>query len=96
MAHNYEIPGKDWEGCKFENGLLYLPQWRRGFKPHELQAMFFQVQQVRALKSEMRQLQATLERRDSEIDELERKADFYRRQVALESRFGMMLERTFA
>ena len=45
---------------------------------------------------EIRQLKEELERRSTEIDALEVKANFYRRQVALESRFGMMLERTFA
>jgi hypothetical protein len=33
---------------------------------------------------------------NSEIDALEIKADFYKRQVVLESRFGMILERSFS
>ncbi len=64
--------------------------------PTEIRAIFWQVQQVAGLQREIRQLKQELERRNAEIDTLEVKADFYRRQVALESRFGMMLERTFA
>lgn len=36
-----------------------------------------------------------LEERIAEIEALEIKADFYRRQLILESRFGMMLQRSF-
>ena len=65
-------------------------------EPTEIRAIFWQVQQVAGLQQEIRQLKQELERRSEEIDALEVKADFYRRQVALESRFGMMLEHTFA
>lgn len=34
--------------------------------------------------------------RNSEIDNLEIKADFYRRQLVLESRFGLILQRSFS
>ncbi len=90
------VLGKAWEGCILRDGLLYLPEWRRGFDPGELRAMFWRIQQVAALESEIRQLKKTLDRRDTEIDELEKKADFYRRQVTLESRFGMLLSQIFA
>ena len=64
--------------------------------PLEIRTLFWQVQQLAGLQREIRQLKQELERRTAEIDVLEIKADFYRRQVALESRFGLMLERTFA
>jgi len=41
-------------------------------------------------------LKAELDRRDNDIDALEIKADFYKRQLVLESRFGMILERSFS
>ena len=87
--------GQSWEGFNFQDGLLLVPEWRRGLAPTEIRALFWQVQQVGGLQREIRQLKKKLERRSAEIDALEVKADFYRRQVALESRFGMMLERTF-
>ena len=88
--------GQSWEGFYFRDGLLYMAEWRRGIEPTEIRAIFWQVQQVAGLQRENRQLKQELERRSTEIDALEVKADFYRRQVALESRFGMMLERIFA
>lgn len=88
--------GDSWEGFHFRDGVLFIAEWRRGLKPTEIRALFWQVQQVASLKREIHQLVEKLEQRSTEIDALEVKADFYRRQVALESRFGMMLERTFA
>ncbi|MDO8436826.1 MAG: hypothetical protein Q7S69_01490 [Nitrosomonadaceae bacterium] len=88
--------GQSREGFYFRDGLLFIGEWRRGMEPTEIRTLFWQVQQVAGLQREIRQLKQELERRSEEIDALEVKADFYRRQVALESRFGMMLERTFA
>ncbi len=88
--------GDEWKGYRFSNGLIYVPEWRNGFAPHEIRAFFWKCQQVSSLKSEIELLKAELERRNQEIDALEIKADFYRRQVVLESRFGMILERSFS
>lgn len=87
--------GKDWDGHIFRNGLLYIPEWRRGLTPGEIRSLFWQVQLISSLKSEINSLKRELERRNEEIDALEIKADFYRRQVVLESRFGMILQRSF-
>lgn len=84
--------GKNWEGWRFgEDGLLYCPMWRRGFDPHELRAMFYQVQQVRSLASRLRQLEKDLEVSRDQLERTERTAAFYRRQVTLESQLRMML-----
>ena len=88
--------GKDWDGHIFRNGLLYIPEWRRGLTPGEIRSLFWQVQLVSNLKIEIKQLKEELERRNNEIDTLEIKADFYRRQLVLESRFGMILQRSFS
>ena len=88
--------GDSWEGIRFRDGLLFIPEWRRGLAATEIRTLFWQVQQVAGLHREIRHLEQKLERRSAEIDALEIKADFYKRQVALESRFGLMLERTFA
>ena len=91
-----EIWGKDWQHFKFIRGELVAPGWRRGFNPFDIQAMFFKVQLVRVLQSEARQLKRDLEREKARCEVLERDNDFYRRQVSLESRFGLMLQRVFA
>lgn len=87
--------GKDWEGHIFRDNLLFIPEWRRGLTPGEIRSLFWQAQLVSSLKREIEQLKKELERRNNEIDSLEIKADFYRRQLVLESRFGMILQRSF-
>ena len=88
--------GKDWDGHYFRNNLLYIPEWRRGLTPHEIRALFWQVQQISSLKQEIDLLKHELEKRNEENNILETKADFYRRQLVLESRFGMILQRSFS
>ncbi len=87
--------GKDWDGHVFRDNLLFIPEWRRGLTPGEIRALFWQAQLVSSLKREIKMLMEELERRNNEIDTLEVKADFYRRQLVLESRFGMILQRSF-
>ncbi len=88
--------GKDWEGYYFQKGLLYVPEWRNGFTAHHIRSLFWRSQQVASLNREINLLKIELKRRDGEIDALEIKADFYRRQVVLESRFGLIFERSFS
>ncbi|SDX42327.1 hypothetical protein [Nitrosomonas oligotropha] len=87
--------GKDWDGHVFRDNLLFIPEWRRGLTAGEIRALFWQAQLVSSLKREIKLLKEELERRNSEIDTLEVKADFYKRQLVLESRFGMILQRSF-
>jgi hypothetical protein len=36
--------GKDWEGFTLgRDGLLYMPNWRRGWTPHELSGSFYTI-----------------------------------------------------
>ena len=88
--------GKDWDGHIFRNNLLFIPEWRRGLAPSEIRSLFWQGQLVSSLKTEIELLKKELERRNQEIDNLEVKADFYRRQLVLESRFGLILQRSFS
>ena len=80
----------------FKNSLLYIPEWRRGLSPHEIRALFWQVQQVSSLKREIGMLKKDIEKYAEEINALEVKADFYKRQLILESRFGLILQRSFS
>lgn len=66
-----------------------------GLTPHEIRALFWRGQQVSSLENEIELLKRELERRNKEIEMIEIKADFYRRQLVLESRFGLILQRSF-
>lgn len=69
-----------------DDGLLYLAEWRRGFTPHELRALFFECQQVRTLRRERDDALARSEQASNEIERLEKAVFWYRRQVTLEAR----------
>jgi len=58
--------------------------------------LFWKCQQIWSLQQEIALLKKELERRNEEINTLEIKADFYRRQLMLESRFGLILQRSFS
>lgn len=88
--------GDEWKGYRFVGNLFYVPEWRNGFAPHEIRAFFWNAQQIASLKNEISLLKQELDRRNSEIDNLEVKADFYRRQLVLESRFGWILQKSFS
>ncbi|MDP1558647.1 MAG: DUF3653 domain-containing protein [Nitrosomonas sp.] len=88
--------GDEWQGYRFVGNLFYVPEWRNGFTPHEIRALFWKCQQIRSLQREIDLLKRELERRNEDINSLEVKADFYRRQLVLESRFGLILQRSFS
>lgn len=48
--------GNGWEGFYFQRGELFIPGWRYGFNPDQIRGMFFEVQEVRALRRELRQV----------------------------------------
>jgi len=78
-----------------QRSLLYIPEWRRGLTPDEMRLLFWRGQQVSSLENEIELLKRELKRCNEEIDLLEVKSEFYRRQLVLESRFGMILQRSF-
>ncbi len=48
------------------------------------------------MKREIGMLKKDIEKYAEEINALEVKADFYKRQLILESRFGLILQRSFS
>ncbi len=87
--------GTDWDGHYFKDNLLYIPEWKRGLTPQEIKSLFWQVQQISSLKREINSLKKNAENYIEQIDALKLKADFYKRQLVLESRVGMMLQSSF-
>ena len=87
--------GDDWKNHTFRNNLIFIPEWRRALSAQEICSMYWKIKLVASLKQEIRLLKSEIERRNPDIERLETKAEFYRRQLVLESRFGMMLQRSF-
>lgn len=81
----------EWEGFIFDDGQLHHPYWRRPFTAGDLRAMFYTSQQVRILEHELTQARRDLETAQAAQDAAEHRAQFYRQQLQLESRMGMML-----
>lgn len=74
------------------DGLFYNPQWRRGFAPGELKAQFWQLQELSHTRHRLDQLRKELQRAEDHIQSAEARAYFYRSQLTLESRAGLMLQ----
>jgi len=89
-----EILGREWDEIFIgSNGLLHLPGWRRGFEASELKAIFYDNQERYRLKHENAQLKRELQRLQDALDQAEKSAWWYRHQLKLESKLGMMLGR---
>ena len=83
-------------GVRFgADGLLYLGVWRRGFTPGELQALFFDCQQVHSLRTERDAALRDLARAEARIEAMESRLFWYRSQLTREARLGAVLARLY-
>jgi len=61
------LGGDAWAGFYFgRDGLLYVPGWRRGWTPHELMALFFERQELAALRVEVKRHRQTTPGQDAD------------------------------
>lgn len=88
--------GSEWEGFSLSVDGLQHPYWRRPFSCGDLKAMFYRSQQVAILERELSQAKQAAERASAAQDAAEARADWYRHQLTLESRCGLMLARLTA
>ena len=86
-----ELIGSEWDGFHLSAAGLHHPAWRRPFECGDLKAMFWRSQQVALLERDLAQARRDLERAQAAQEAAEARADYYRRQLRLESRMGMML-----
>ncbi|HJV24554.1 MAG TPA: hypothetical protein VJ673_02660 [Aromatoleum sp.] len=86
-----ELLGSEWEGFRLSVDGLHHPYWRRPFECGELKAMFWRSQQVTALELDLTRAKQDAERATAAQDAAEERAAWYRQQLRLESRMGMML-----
>lgn len=91
-----ELLGSTWDGycligTSSGQGELVHPYWRRPFTAGDLNAMFYQTQRVGVVEYELSQLKKEVERATEAQFDAERQANWYRRQLVLESRMGAFL-----
>lgn len=56
------ILGDAWAGFEYRGGMIYPPFFRGGFTPLQLAAMFYEMQELRELRREVKRLNAALDR----------------------------------
>lgn len=88
--------GSEWDGFSLSVDGLQHPYWRRPFTCGDLKAMFYRSQQVTALELELQRARQAAERASAAQDAAEARAEWYRHQLTLESRYGLMLARVSA
>lgn len=86
-----DLLGTEWEGFSLNADGLQHPYWRRPFSCGDFKAMFYRSQQVAILERELARAKAEAEHRAAEAEAARERADWYRHQLTLESRFGLML-----
>lgn len=55
------LGGDDWRGFRVAGGLFYIPSWRNGWTPNKLRALFFNVQELPSLRSELAETRKALQ-----------------------------------
>lgn len=83
--------GSDADGFSIGPRGLQLPGWRGPIPLAELRALFWQGQQVRILQRDLARALADLEQARAALDAAQARAAWYRSQLRLESRAGLML-----
>lgn len=91
-----QLLGETWEGFRLVGqtggqGVFVHSAWRRPFTAGEIYSLFWRCQQVEALQFKIRQLEKDLAAEAERAERADDRARFYRSQLALESRMGMML-----
>ena len=83
------IAGPSWAGWTVGNGMLWAPEWRQGLEPGEIRALPF----LRAIEADHLRQGRELASVRRQLMTVSRLAGWYRRQLVLEARLGLMLAR---
>lgn len=89
--HLAELLGPEWDGFVIHGNTMEFPGLKRPVSAGELRALWLQIQQVAGGNATISRLTRENERLTAELDEAERRAAYYRQQLRLESKMGMML-----
>ena len=82
-----------WHGWTFRDGLLYAPEWRRGLTQGEIRALPYLQALIADYQRQSRDNDREVREAQDALCQAEARSRFYRSQLILESRYGLMLAR---
>lgn len=83
--------GSELDGFRFSRAGLHIPCWRGPIPVPELRSLFWNCQRLRILETDLSRLRAELEQAREAAALAESRARWYRSQLRLEARAGLML-----
>lgn len=87
-----ELINSDWDGHIIDGGRLFVPGYRgAGYTPGDLRAQFWFVQEINMARHDRDLLKAEVSTLHEQLERANERAEYYRQQLRLESRMGMML-----
>lgn len=87
----------DWAGFQIgRDGLMYLPGFKYGFRPVELGQWYRLIHERHSLEHRLRIAERDLAAAQAAQEAAEARAEWYRQQLRLEARHGLMLARVAA
>lgn len=94
--HLAEILGKEWSDFVIHGDRIAFPGVRRTLSARELSATWLYIQQVGSLSVRLEQATRENARLVADLEDMEHQVHFYRSQLKLEARLGIMLSRITA
>lgn len=85
--------GSAWDGFSLSASGLQIPGWRGPIPGADLRALFWTSQHARILARDLDRARAELAASRAELEHAEARARWYRSQLVMESRAGLMLSR---
>jgi hypothetical protein len=87
------VLGQEWNDIRLTPHGIHLPGWRRPFSSQELHSLFVMLSGKRIVENQLQLTKKWLQETQAAAEEWERRALFYRQQLILESKMGLMLAR---
>lgn len=85
--------GSEWEGFRISRAGLQVPGWRGPIPGPDMRALFWTSQHARILARDLDRARAELSAALAALDHAESRARWYRSQLVMEARAGLMLSR---
>lgn len=88
-----DLLGPSWDGFQIRGETLLFPGLNRPLSVSDLRSTWLYIQQVAGQEANLSRMKRENERLCAALEQAEKEAAFYRQQLILEARMGMMLNR---